>query len=183
MTDIILSVENNEAVVSSRQIAEDFGKRHNDVMEAIRSILATENSVTKFFHESTFEYRGQTFPMYLMNRDGFSLLVMGFTGKSALEWKVKYITAFNEMEKQLTQPKQLSKTEILSQALLIAREELEESKKQITALTAKNAELIPKAEFADAISASKASVLIGSFAIVLKQDGCDIGQNRLFRFT
>lgn len=49
MTDIILSVENNEAVVSSRQIAEDFGKRHNDVMEAIRSILATENSVTKFF--------------------------------------------------------------------------------------------------------------------------------------
>ncbi len=92
MTDIILSVENNEAVVSSRQIAEDFGKRHNDVMEAIRSILATENSVTKFFHESTFEYRGQTFPMYLMNRDGFSLLVMGFTGKSALEWKVKYIT-------------------------------------------------------------------------------------------
>lgn len=182
MTDIILSVENNEAVVSSRQIAENFGKRHNDVMEAIRSILATENSVTKFFHESTFEYRGQTFPMYLMNRDGFSLLVMGFTGKSALEWKVKYITAFNEMEKQLTQPKQLSKTEILSQALLIAHEELEESKKQITALTAKNAELIPKAEFADAISASKASVLIGSFAIVLKQDGCDIGQNRLFRY-
>lgn len=137
MTDIILSVENNEAVVSSRQIAEDFGKRHNDVMETIRSILATENSVTKFFHESTFEYRGQTFPMYLMNRDGFSLLVMGFTGKSALEWKLKYITAFNEMEKQLTQPKQLSKTEILSQALLIAHEELEESKKQITALTAK----------------------------------------------
>lgn len=86
------------------------------------------------------------------------------------------------MEKQLTQPKQLSKTEILSQALLIANEELEESKKQITALTAKNAELIPKAEFADAISASNASVLIGSFAIVLKQNGCDIGQNRLFRY-
>lgn len=182
MTDIILSVKNNEAVVSSRQIAEDFGKRHNDVMEAIRSILATENSVTKFFHESMFEYRGQTFPMYLMNRDGFSLLVMGFTGKAALEWKLKYITAFNEMEKQLIQPKQFSKTEILSQALLIAHEELEESKKQVTALTAQNAELAPKAEFADAITASKATILIGNLATVLKQNGCDIGQNRLFRY-
>lgn len=65
---------------------------------------------------------------------------------------------------------------------MIANEELEESKKQITALTAKNAELIPKAEFADAISASKATILIGSLATLLKQNGCDIGQNRLFRY-
>lgn len=183
MTDIILSVKNNEAVVSSRQIAENFGKEHKDTLECIRQILAAENSATKsMFYETTYENRGKQYPMYLMNRDGFSLLVMGFTGKAALEWKLKYIQAFNEMEKQLTQPRQLSKTEILSQALLIANEELEESKKQITALTAKNAELIPKAEFADAISASNASVLIGSFAIVLKQNGCDIGQNRLFRY-
>ena len=54
--------------------------------------------------------------------------------------------------------------------------------KKTAELAAKNAELIPKAEFADAISASNASVLIGSFAIVLKQNGCDIGQNRLFRY-
>ena len=186
MTDIILSVKNNEPVASSRQIAESFGKAHRHVLEAIESILEGMPKIrqTPMFYktEYTHEQNGQTYPMYLMNRDGFSLLVMGFTGKSALEWKLKYITAFNEMEKQLTQPKQLSKTEILSQALLIAHEELEESKKQITALTAKNAELIPKAEFADAISASNASVLIGSFAIVLKQNGCDIGQNRLFRY-
>ena len=41
--------------------------------------------------------------MYLMNRDGFTLLAMGFTGKAALEWKIKYITAFNAMEQQLNQ--------------------------------------------------------------------------------
>ena len=41
----------------------------------------------------------QTYPLYLMNRDGFSLLVMGFTGKTALEWKLQYIRAFNQMEK------------------------------------------------------------------------------------
>lgn len=43
--------------------------------------------------------------MYYMNRDGFSLLVMGFTGKKAIEWKIKFINAFNEMEKALRHPK------------------------------------------------------------------------------
>lgn len=183
MTDIILSVKNNEAVVSSRQIAESFGKEHRNVMQSIKNLSAENSAVTQMFYKSEYTAgTGKKYPMYLMNRDGFSLLAMGFTGKEAVQWKLKYIAAFNAMEKQLTQPKQLSKTEILSQALLIANEELEESKKQITALTAKNAKLIPKAEFADAISASNASVLIGSFAIVLKQNGCDIGQNRLFRY-
>ena len=42
---------------------------------------------------------GQYHKMYLMNRDGFSLLVMGFTGKNALEWKLQYIKAFNQMER------------------------------------------------------------------------------------
>lgn len=97
----LVKVENNQIVTDSRSVAEHFGKRHNDVTEVIRKLLATEKSVTKMFHESRFEYRGQEFPMYLMNRDGFSLLVMGFTGKKALEWKLKYIDAFNEMEKKL----------------------------------------------------------------------------------
>lgn len=104
MTDIILSTQNGEPVASSRQIAENFGKEHKHVLAAVRQILVAENSATKFFHETTFEYRGQKFPEYLMNRDGFSLLVMGFTGKAALEWKLKYIAAFNEMEKKLAQP-------------------------------------------------------------------------------
>nr|DAH37908.1 MAG TPA: regulatory protein [Caudoviricetes sp.] len=104
MNEIILSTQNGEPVASSRQIAENFGKEHKHVLAAVRQILVAENSATKFFHETTFEYRGQKFPEYLMNRDGFSLLVMGFTGKAALEWKLKYIAAFNEMERKLTTP-------------------------------------------------------------------------------
>lgn len=92
---------NGELVVSSRKVAEDFGKEHRNVLVTIRDILAAENSATKFFHETTHEYRGQQFPEYLMNRDGFCLLVMGFTGKEALAWKLKYIEAFNAMEKKL----------------------------------------------------------------------------------
>lgn len=101
MNDIILSTQNGEPVASSREVAKRFGKEHKYVLAAIRQILVAENSATKFFHETAFEYRGQRFPEYLMNRDGFALLAMGFTGKEAVTWKLKYIEAFNQMEKQL----------------------------------------------------------------------------------
>lgn len=88
-------------VVSSRQVADDFGKEHKNVLRSITEILAAQKSATKFFYETTYENRGKQYPEFLMNRDGFSLLVMGFTGEAALGWKIKYITAFNEMEKEL----------------------------------------------------------------------------------
>lgn len=97
----LVDVVNNEIVVSSKQVAEHFGKFHKDVLKSIRDILAAENSATKFYHETTFENRGKQYLMYLMDRDGFSLLVMGFSGKEALKWKIKYIEAFNSMEQRL----------------------------------------------------------------------------------
>lgn len=104
MTDIILSTQNGEPVVSSREVAERFGKNHKDVLRAIEN-LAAQNCATKsMFYETTFENRGKQYPMYLMNRDGFSLLTFGFTGDEALDWKIKYIQAFNEMERKLTTP-------------------------------------------------------------------------------
>lgn len=174
MTDIILSTQNGEPVASSRQIAESFGKEHKDTLESIRQILAAENSATKsMFYETTFENRGKQYPMYLMNRDGFTLLAMGFTGKAALEWKLRYIAAFNAMEKQLAQRPQLSRAELMAQALIAAHDELEHKDKQI-------AELTPKGIFADAVSASKKSILVGELAKLLCQNGVQIGQNRLF---
>ena len=86
MSEIVLSTKSGEPVASSRQVAENFGKEHKDILESIRQILAAENSATKsMFYETTFENRGKRYPMYLMNRDGFTLLAMGFTGKAALE--------------------------------------------------------------------------------------------------
>ena len=96
---------NGQLVVSSREVAANFGKLHKDVLEAIREILKAENSALKnMFFESVYKVEGnnKNYPEYLMNRDGFSLLVMGFTGKEALEWKLKYINAFNMMEKRLS---------------------------------------------------------------------------------
>lgn len=91
----------NQLVTSSQIIAAYFNKEHKDVLESVRNILAAENSATKFFYTASFLNRGKRYPMYFMNRDGFSLLAMGFTGKKALEWKIRYIQAFNEMERKL----------------------------------------------------------------------------------
>lgn len=176
MREIVLSMQSGEPVASSRQVAENFGKEHKDTLESIRQILAAENSATKsMFYETTFENRGKQYPMYLMNRDGFTLLAMGFTGKAALEWKLKYIAAFNEMEKKLTEQPQLTRSQLLATALIAAHEELEEKDKQIETMK-------PKALFADAVSASSQSILVGEMAKLLSQNGIQMGQNRLFQW-
>lgn len=95
--------QNKEEILTanSRDVAEHFEKQHKDVLESIRNLTA-ENSATKsMFIETSFESRGKLYPQYELTRDGFSLLVMGFTGSKALEWKLKYIEAFNEMEREL----------------------------------------------------------------------------------
>lgn len=117
----LVEIRNNQVVVSSRQVAEKFGKEHRHVLENIRHILDAENSAAKFFSEDYVEYRGQKFPVYLMNRDGFTLLAMSFTGKEALQWKMKYIQAFNEMEKRL----QSKAPTTLKEALILALEQQE----------------------------------------------------------
>lgn len=127
MTDITLSTQNGEAVVSSREIARHFDKAHRHVLDSIR-ILAAENSATKtMFYETTFDNRGKQYPMYLMNRDGFTLLAMGFTGKKATEWKIKYIQAFNAMEKQLSE----QQSELTNRRLNEAIEAVNRAKKNL----------------------------------------------------
>ena len=123
----LVQLQNNEAVCSSLDVAERFGKRHQEVLYAIEGrecscngkgckkchdrgyqqlgILSDDleinakSHLSKMFVKTSYkDDSNRTRPMYLMNRDGFSLLVMGFTGKAALEWKLKYIEAFNKME-------------------------------------------------------------------------------------
>ena len=109
----LVQVSNNQVVVSSRDIAEHFEKEHKHVLDSIREIIKAENSALTFFFETTYKAgTGKSYPEYLMNRDGFSLLVMGFTGKKALEWKLKYIEAFNKMEAHIHEEKALPKSKV-----------------------------------------------------------------------
>ena len=89
-------------VTSSQAVAYYFEKQHRNVLRAIRGMLKNEHTKEMFYeYLYTDKQNGQTYPAFLMTRDGFTLLAMGFTGKKALEWKIRYIQAFNEMEKKL----------------------------------------------------------------------------------
>lgn len=114
MTEELVIMRDQQAVTTSLQVATDFEKNHKDVLKAWKN-LAAQNCATKnMFAEGTYMNRGKEYPMFYMNRDGFSLLAMGFTGKKALQFKLKYIDAFNQMEKQLQQQKPLSLPEQIS---------------------------------------------------------------------
>lgn len=107
---VVLDNEHNQLVVSSLQVAKNFGKRHDKLISEIERMYGeltdkwcAQNGGDPLFYKTTYthEQNKQQYPMFLMNRDGFSLLVMGFTGKEAMNWKLKYIGAFNEMERQI----------------------------------------------------------------------------------
>ncbi|MGL6016162.1 MAG: Rha family transcriptional regulator [Selenomonadaceae bacterium] len=96
----LVQISKNGAVVSSRQVSEHFGKRHDHVIRDIEELGKDVPKIGEMFYETKIaDSYGRKQKAYIMNRDGFSLLVMGFTGKKALEWKLKYIEAFNAMEK------------------------------------------------------------------------------------
>lgn len=101
---IQLENKNGVAVVSSRVVAKDFGKRHDNVIrdiEAISSEMSTPQNRGLFIESKYKASNGKMNKEYLLTRDGFSLLVMGFNGKEALQWKLQYIEAFNKMEEQI----------------------------------------------------------------------------------
>ena len=106
----LINIQNKDgvAVVSSRVVAYDFDKQHKHVLEAIENLIKDMGVAEKsadLFIESKYQHpqNKQWYKEYLLTRDGFSLLVMGFTGKEALQWKLQYIEAFNKMEEQIKQ--------------------------------------------------------------------------------
>lgn len=98
----LINIKNDEAVTTSLRVAESFGKQHKTVLRKIEQILKETEPAqngARCFHKSTYiDAKGESRPMYFLNRDGFTFLVMGFTGKKATEWKWKFIDAFNQME-------------------------------------------------------------------------------------
>lgn len=89
--------------VSSRDVAEKFGKPHGGALRALRKLMANDMEFWRcnFASREYQDDRGKFQPFYLMTRDGFSILAMGFTGLEAFRWKVLYIKAFNRMEEEL----------------------------------------------------------------------------------
>lgn len=179
MNELVI-MHNKQAVTTSLQVAEVFGKEPAKVNRSIEQIIAetgtpklanenitAEKSAAKFFAETTYNNRGKQYPMYYMNRDGFTLLAMGFTGQKALQFKIKYIQAFNSMETQIKTGYAIPGS--YAEALKLAAKQAEQIE-----------DMKPKALFADAVTTSHTTILVGDLAKVLKQNGVDIGAKRLF---
>lgn len=103
--DVVINKTAGELVVTSRQVAEDFEKDHRVVVRAIEnkvlSLTEQNCSVEKLFISSTYNHNGNEYKEYLLTRDGFTFIVMRFTGAKADTWKLKYIEAFNKMEEHI----------------------------------------------------------------------------------
>lgn len=165
----------NQVVVSSKDIAKNFNKEHRNVLRDISNLKDVLNFEQMFYETELEDSYGRKQRAYLMNRDGFSLLVMGFTGKDALDWKVKYIGAFNEMENKLNSPEF-----IVQRAMAIMKQKCDALTLENKALETKVEEDKPKVLFADAVANSNELVLVRDLAKIIKQNGIGIGGNRLW---
>ena len=128
MEELVI-MQNQQAVTTSLKVAEVFGKKHLHVMEAIRKLISEnstiENSIVgNMFVKSTYlNKQNHEQPMFYMNRDGFTLLAMGFTGKKALEFKLKYIEAFNKMESLVKKENKFAMPQTFGEALQLAADQ------------------------------------------------------------
>jgi len=99
----VVTIVNNRPVTTSLAVAEYFGKEHKDILRAIRELeIPNEFFNSNFTLSNYLNEQGKHQPMYEMTRDGFTVLGMGFTGRTAMKFKLDYIEAFNRMEEMLS---------------------------------------------------------------------------------
>jgi len=98
----IVTVDKGHLITSSKIVSDVFDKVHRNVMRDIQLLECSDEFRALNFEQSEYKTeRGKTYKCYNITRDGFVFLCMGFTGKKATQWKEKYISTFNEMEKGL----------------------------------------------------------------------------------
>lgn len=185
MNEIVYRGDSNQPLTNSKLVAEVFGKEHRNVVRDIKNLIeggVLKNEQTPMFEETTYinEQNKQSYPMFIMNQDGFTLLAMGFNGKKAMEFKLKYIEAFNAMKRQIEQSnpsvpqnylealKSLVKSEEEKQQLALENEKQQETiltiSKENMELGNKITDMLPKVSYYDRILQSNATMTITQIA-------------------
>lgn len=143
--NVAFEIVGNEIFANSLQIAEVFDKGHHNVLRLISNLPKDEFFTQNFKESSYLNKQNRKQPCYNLTRDGFSLLVMGFTGQKAYRWKIEFIKAFNLMEAELTRLKAaeqnsqppLTQIEILQSSVAI----LAQQEKRVSLLEDKTGDL------------------------------------------
>ncbi|WP_059432199.1 Rha family transcriptional regulator, partial [Campylobacter hyointestinalis] len=115
--NVAFEVVGDEIFANSLQIAEVFEKDHSNVLKAIDKLPNDDFKSSNFKYDSYFDKKSEQRRMINLTRDGFSLLVMGFTGEKAYRWKIEFIKAFNLMEAELTRLKSIEQNSPLTSNL------------------------------------------------------------------
>lgn len=161
-------VIDNEPWFVGKDVADVLG--YADTNQAIRKHVDNEDRLTR-----RFDGTGQSRDMTIINESGLYSLVLSSKLPSAKKFK-RWVTSEVLPALRKTgqyQVKDLSGSELMAKALIEAQNVLAAKDKQIE-------EMKPKALFADAVATSHTSILVGELAKILKQNGIDMGQKRLF---
>lgn len=177
----LVFIDNNRPVTDSLTVAETFGKRHADVMRDIRNLECSEEFNQRNFAQINYQDEmKRSYPKYLITQDGFAFLVMGYTGREAARFKEMYISEFNRMRDGLNNDieKFLYNPDTIIQ---IAQNWKEEKQLRLQA-EAKIESDRPLVLYAESMQVSKDAILVNDMAKLLKQNGIDIGEKRLFQY-
>lgn len=181
MAELVIQNSNGNDVTTSLIVAQVFEKEHKNVVRDIENLSCSESFNRLNFERITYkDSRNREQTAYEMTKDGFSFLVMGYTGAKAGEFKEKFISEFNKREMMLKDDDY-----ILMRSQQILQKRVEAAEQRVKALEADNqqkdakiAKLQPKADFADAAFITDDKVDIGMAAKILK---LGFGRNTLFQ--
>ncbi|MFE3839627.1 Rha family transcriptional regulator, partial [Pseudogemmobacter sonorensis] len=163
-------------MASSREVAHNFGKMHKDVLRAIRNLECSEDFNRRNFAPVEYlDAKGEKRTEYGMTRDGFSFLVMGFTGREAAVWKEKYIAAFNAMEGRLRAERQAATIDLNDPSQLVPLLTSYAQRTQVA--EARVVALAPKAEAFDRLDAIEGALSVRPAAKVL-----GVAEHKLIRW-
>lgn len=167
-----------EVFANSRDVAAFFGKEHRNVLRDIDNLIRSEAELgMRNFEQTPYvePSNGQTYRSFDMDRDGFTLLAMGFTGSAALKWKIRYIEAFNALEAEVRRISEgggqidLNDPAQLRTLLLNYSERAEKLEQRVQ-------ELLPSQEALDRLSRADGSLCITDAAKSLQMRPKDLFQ-------
>lgn len=181
--NVVYKTNKGTPVTDSLKVAQVFGRLHKNVIRSIREINMSANLLAnqQIFCETSYrDTQGKEQPLFLMTREGFCALVMRWNGEKANQFKMAFIELFSKMEQAIRQmqPSTPAVPQTFAEALRLAANQAEQIEAQQKQLEAQ----APKVLFAQSVETSSSSILVGELAKLMKQNGVDIGEKRLFNW-